>query len=147
MNTSLETVKSALVDANHVFASNDEKVAEIHKIVNKYNVEGKRPFSIFDSVTGEKLGMSQKPVFEKRLASANGDLLALFASYKGRATKPKAEKPVKPAKAGKRTFEAPESEAPEANADAPADETPAADETVAVTDEGTVEAVETVVAE
>ena len=83
-STAIETVTATLVAANHALANDTAAVADIHRIVNKFNVEGKRPFYIYCSTTGLKKGMSQTPVFEKRLAKADGDILNLFATYNAR---------------------------------------------------------------
>jgi hypothetical protein len=97
MNT-LKTVKMALLEAKHKLAGDDAAVADIYRLINKFEAEGKRPYYIYDNVSGAKLGMSQAPVFERRFAMFKGDILAMFANYKGRASTPKAEKPVKESK-------------------------------------------------
>ena len=86
-----EIVSKALAEANHALAGDDAAVTDITRLITNHE-NGKRPYYIYDSVTGAKLGMSQLPVFEKRLAAFGGDILAMFASYKGRESKEK--KPV-----------------------------------------------------
>jgi len=76
-------IQEALRNAKHVLAESDSAVNDITRIVNKFEVEGKRPFYIYCAATGIKKGMSQTPVFEKRLAKF-GTILDLFAQYKSR---------------------------------------------------------------
>jgi hypothetical protein len=85
-----EIVSKALTEAKHTLAADDAAVTDITRLITNHE-NGKRPYYIYDSVTGAKLGMSQLPVFEKRLSAFGGDILAMFASYKGRDSKPKAE--------------------------------------------------------
>ena len=85
-----ETVQKALTEAKHTLAGDDAAVTDITRLITNHE-NGKRPYYIYDSVTGAKLGMSQLPVFEKRLSAFAGDIVAMFASYKGRDSKPKAE--------------------------------------------------------
>lgn len=85
-----ETVQKALQEANHALANDDAAVTDITRLITNHE-NGKRPYYIYDSASGAKLGMSQLPVFEKRLTAFGGDILAMFASYKGRDSKPKAE--------------------------------------------------------
>jgi hypothetical protein len=85
-----EIVSKALTEAKHTLAGDDAAVTDITRLITNHE-NGKRPYYIYDSVTGAKLGMSQLPVFEKRLAAFGGDILAMFASYKGRDSKPKTE--------------------------------------------------------
>jgi len=87
------TVQIALVAANHALANNDAAVTDITRLVTNFNEKGKRPFYIYCSITGEKKGMSQLPVFQKRLELAGGDILAMFATYKSREPKKLAPKP------------------------------------------------------
>jgi hypothetical protein len=81
-----ETIQKALTEANHNLAGDDAAVTDITRLITNYE-NGKRPYYIYDSVTGAKLGMSQLPVFEKRLSAFGGDIVAMFASYKGRESK------------------------------------------------------------
>jgi len=85
-----ETVHQALKASGHILATNDAVVTEITKLITNYE-QGKRPYYIYCAATGAKLGMSQQPVFEKRLQAFNGNILDMFASYKGRSSSPKAE--------------------------------------------------------
>jgi hypothetical protein len=85
-----ETVSKALTEAKHTLAGDDAAVTDITRLITNHE-NGKRPYYIYDSVTGAKLGMSQLPVFEKRLTAFGGDILAMFASYKGRDSKSKTE--------------------------------------------------------
>ncbi len=85
-----EIVSKALTEAKHTLAGDDAAVTDITRLITNHE-NGKRPYYIYDSVTGAKLGMSQLPVFEKRLTAFGGDILAMFASYKGRDSKPKTE--------------------------------------------------------
>ena len=89
-----DTVQNALQKAKHVLANDDAAITDIARLITNHE-NGKRPYYIYDSVTGAKLGMSQLPVFEKRLSAFAGDILAMFASYKGRDSKPK-DVPVAP---------------------------------------------------
>ena len=103
MKYTLEIVKKALQDANHALVNDESAVKEIFDTVSQFE-NGKRPHWIYDSVSGKRLGMSQKVVFEKRLEAHNGDILDMFATYKGRDTRPKVEKAEKPVKSSKRTY-------------------------------------------
>jgi hypothetical protein len=85
-----EIVSKALTEAKHTLAADDAAVTDITRLITNHE-NGKRPYYIYDSVTGAKLGMSQLPVFEKRLSAFGGDILAMFASYKGRDSKEKVE--------------------------------------------------------
>jgi len=78
-------IQEALRNAKHVLAESDSAVNDITRIVNNFEgSEGKkRPFYIYCAATGIKKGMSQTPVFEKRLAKF-GNILDLFAQYKSR---------------------------------------------------------------
>lgn len=80
-------VKEALVAANHILANNEAAVADITRIITNHETSGKRPFYIYCGTTGAKLGMSQQVVYEKRLAKYEGNMLAMFAQYKGRGPK------------------------------------------------------------
>jgi len=93
-------VKAALTAANHIHANNDAVIADITRIVTNHEAsEGKkRPFYIYCSATGAKLGMAQQVVYEKRLAKFGGDLLIMFATYKGREPKATPAAPSKPVK-------------------------------------------------
>jgi hypothetical protein len=86
MNT--EQTQIALTEANHALANDEAAIKDIARIVENYVSKGKRPFYIYCSVTGLKKGMSQTPVFEKRLQNAGGDILNLFATYKAREGRP-----------------------------------------------------------
>ena len=86
MNT--ERIQAALNEANHTLANDEGAIKDIARIVENYESKGKRPFYIYCSVTGLKKGMSQTPVFEKRLQTAGGDILNLFATYKAREGRP-----------------------------------------------------------
>jgi len=82
-------IQEALRNAKHALAESDSAVNDITRIVNNFEgSEGKkRPFYIYCSESGAKKGMSQTPVFQKRLDAAGGDILALFATYKSRDAK------------------------------------------------------------
>ena len=78
-----QKVLQALIASGHFSANDDAIVTDITKLITNHE-QGKRPYYIYDSSNGVKLGMSQLPVFEKRLQAFGGDILAMFASYKGR---------------------------------------------------------------
>lgn len=103
------TVQQALQTANHALAHDEAAIADITRLITNHQ-NGKRPYYIYDNVTGAKLGMSQLPVFEKRLEAYNGDILRMFAEYKGRSSGAKKEKPIR---AAKRTFKKTEKESDE----------------------------------
>lgn len=84
----IEEVQIKLAASNHYLAGDEAAVKDIHRIVEKFNTTGKRPFYIYCSYTGLRKGMSQTPVFEKRLAKYNGDILELFAHYTAREGRP-----------------------------------------------------------
>lgn len=102
-----QTVLNALVAAGHFSAGDDVIVTDITKLITNFE-QDKRPYYIYDSSNGVKLGMSQLPVFEKRLQSFGGDILAMFASYKGRSaskdTSQLRPKPLFVAQASERKF-------------------------------------------
>lgn len=84
----IERIQIALNEAKHALSNDDGAIKDIARIVDNYESKGKRPFYIYCSVTGLKKGMSQTPVFEKRLQNAGGDILNLFATYKAREGRP-----------------------------------------------------------
>jgi len=90
-------VKAALTAANHILANNEAAVADITRIITNNAHSGKRPFYIYCSKTGAKLGMAQQVVYEKRLAKFGGNLLNMFATYKGREPKVVVAPPATPA--------------------------------------------------
>jgi len=91
-----EIVQAALRSANHILANNEAAVADITRIMTNHE-QGKRPFYIYCSKTGAKLGLAQQVVYEKRLAKFGGDLLNMFATYKGREPKVVVAPPATPA--------------------------------------------------
>lgn len=93
----IERIQIALNEAKHALANDEGAVKDIARIVDNYESKGKRPFYIYCSVTGLKKGMSQTPVFEKRLQNAGGDILNLFATYKAREGRPTESKEKAPA--------------------------------------------------
>ena len=93
----MNRIQIALTEANHALANDEAAVKDIARIVENYETKGKRPFYIYCSATGLKKGMSQTPVFEKRLALAGGDILNLFATYKAREGRPTESKQKAPA--------------------------------------------------
>ena len=93
----MNRIQIALTEANHALANDEAAVKDITRIVENYETKGKRPFYIYCSATGLKKGMSQTPVFEKRLALAGGDILNLFATYKAREGRPTESKQKAPA--------------------------------------------------
>jgi flagellar basal body rod protein FlgC len=93
----MNRIQIALAEANHALANDEAAVKDIARIVENYETKGKRPFYIYCSATGIKKGMSQTPVFEKRLALAGGDILNLFATYKAREGRPTESKAKVPA--------------------------------------------------
>jgi len=102
-----QTVLNALVAAGHYSAGDDAIVTDITKLITNFE-QNKRPYYIYDSSNGVKLGMSQLPVFEKRLQAFGGDILAMFASYKGRSASKETgtsnPRPLIVAQAGERKF-------------------------------------------
>ena len=94
-----EIVQAALITAGHALANDNSAVTDITRLVNNYEATpSKRPFYIYCSATGQKKGMSQLPVFEKRLAASGNDILAMFATYKSREGRPVTAKESKPVK-------------------------------------------------
>ena len=70
-----QKVLQALIASGHFSANDDAIVTDITKLITNHE-QGKRPYYIYDSSNGVKLGMSQLPVFEKRLQAFGGDILA-----------------------------------------------------------------------
>lgn len=105
-----DTIQAALLAAGHALANDDGAVTDITRLVNNYEATpSKRPFYIYCSATGLKKGMSQLPVFEKRLAANGNDILTMFATYKSRQGRPATAKAAKPVE----NVEAPTVEVPE----------------------------------
>jgi len=103
-----QKVLNALVAAGHYSAGNDAIVSDITRLITIFESGKGRPYYIYDSSNGVKLGMSQLPVFEKRLQAFGGDILAMFASYKGRSASKETgtsnPRPLIVAQAGERKF-------------------------------------------
>ena len=93
----MNRIQIALLATNHALANDDSAIKDITRIVENYETKGKRPFYIYCSATGLKKGMSQTPVFEKRLQLAGDDILNLFATYKAREGRPTESKQKEPA--------------------------------------------------
>lgn len=90
-----EKVQEAFKAAGHIHANNNEVLEDVAKLISRYEADAnRRPYYIYCAATGAKLGMSQMPVFQNRLDSFNGDMLRMFAEYKGRSSKPKSERNV-----------------------------------------------------
>lgn len=103
-----ETVQAAFKASGHYLASDDTALKDVARLITIFESGTGRPYYIYDSSNGVKLGMSQLPVFEKRLQAFGGDILAMFASYKGRSASKESgtsnPRPLIVAQAGERKF-------------------------------------------
>lgn len=81
-----EQVQKTFLESKHVLANDLDIIKEVAQLITNYE-NGKRPYYIFCAATGNRLGMSQQPVFEKRLAQYKGNILEMFAKYQGRGNK------------------------------------------------------------
>lgn len=97
-----DIVQEAFRKTNHALAEDSEKIAVVSNLISAFE-NGKRPLYIFCRATGNKLGMSQEPVFQKRLANYGNDILKMFAEYEGRGNK-EPKQPSHQVKASTRVF-------------------------------------------
>lgn len=94
MNTSLESFVSLLSETGHALLHDEVKVKDMFRMINNFEEKNKRPFYMYCSATGKRVGMSQQPVFEKRLAKFNGSLVSMFVNYVCRDGKRESAPPV-----------------------------------------------------
>jgi len=73
-----------LINTNHALANDEAAIKDMVRMISNYVEKGKRPFYMYCSATGLKVGMSQTPVFQKRIEKFNGDLVQMFLHYKSR---------------------------------------------------------------
>jgi len=80
----MSNTNELIKNSNHILRDDEKSVAEMVKLIDAFQQNGKRPFHMYCSVTGTKVGMSQQAVFEKRLAAYGGDIVRMFLEYKSR---------------------------------------------------------------
>lgn len=63
---------------------NNKIIADIAKLINRWESDKKRPLYLYCIVSGKKCAMTAKALWEKRLKKCNDDLLCLFTTYVSR---------------------------------------------------------------
>lgn len=83
----IQEFQDILNNSNHSLKDNEAAVQDMFRLVSNFNEKNKRPFHMYCSVTGDRVGMAQEKVFRKRLEKFNGNIVDLFVGYVSRSAK------------------------------------------------------------
>lgn len=80
----IQEFQDLLNETGHALRNDEAAVKDMHRMIMNHEEKGKRPFYMYCAATGKRVGMSQTPVYQKRLAKFQGSLVSMFVNYKSR---------------------------------------------------------------
>lgn len=80
----IQEFQDLLNETGHALRNDEAAVKDMHRMIMNHEEKGKRPFYMYCAATGKRVGMSQTPVYLKRLAKFQGSLVSMFVNYKSR---------------------------------------------------------------